>query len=111
MANRKIICDKTEIILLDERKNDQVYNFAYDQIKQIQIDTCNEFSWFRKIPSEKIEVYANKFAEPFVFLKSKNKQYFEEYKTELKKFADNNRIAFEDFPNSVREKEYQSQVM
>lgn len=112
MANRKIICDKSEIILLDERDNDRIYNFTSDQIKQIQINYCNEFSWFRKVPSEKIEIFANKFTEPFVFLKGKNKQYFQEYKSELSEFASNNRITFDDFTNpETEEKEYQSQVM
>ncbi len=112
MANRKIVCDKTEIILVDERNNDQIYNLTYDQIMQIQIDTCNEFSWFRKIPSEKIEVFARKLAEPFVFLKNKNKQYFDEYKIELKEFAKNHRIAFSDLTDSEeKEKDYQSQAI
>jgi len=112
MANRKIVCDKTEIILVDERKNDQVHNLTYDQIIRIQITTCNELSWFRKIPSEKIEVYARKFAEPFVFLRSKNRQFYEEYKIGLEKFAKNNRIPFNNLTDSQeKKKDYQSQAI
>lgn len=112
MASRKIVCDKTEIILVDEKNNGRISNFTYDQIVQIQISNCNEFSWFRKIPGEKIEVFARKFSEPFVFLKSKNRNFFEEYKTELKEFAKNNRITFNDSTDSrEKEKDYQSQAI
>ncbi len=111
MANRKIVCDKTEIILVDG-KNDQVHNLTYDQIIRIQIKTCNEFSWFKKVPSEKIEVFARKYAEPFVFLKNKNRQFYEEYKIGLKEFAKKNRIVFNDWTDSEeKEKDYQSQAI
>lgn len=112
MANRKIVCDKMEIILVDQRKNDQAHTLTYDQIMRIQITTCNGLSWFRKIPSEKIEVYARKFAEPFVFLKSKNKQFYEEYKIGLEKFAKDNRIPFKDLTDSQeKENDYHSQAI
>lgn len=111
MANRKIICDKTEIILLDESNYDQVHALTYDQIKEIRISLCHEYSWFKKIPSAKIEIFTTRFTEPLVFFKSKNRPYFEEYKMELKKFATNNRITFND-STAVEDsaKDYQTQA-
>jgi hypothetical protein len=94
---RNIICDRTEIILVDtDKKSAESYNFTSEQVSRIEIDKHEEVSWFKKIPSEKIAVYTRKRAEPFVYVRGKNKQYFDEYKRELEKFAREHRIIFND---------------
>jgi hypothetical protein len=95
MSTKEIYFDQTEIVLTIEGKNKvTTLNVTYDQIVHIKFDPCMERKFFRKIPSEKIEIMVKKRQLPIIYTKLKSKKYFEEYKNELEKFSINNRITF-----------------
>jgi hypothetical protein len=91
-AKRRMTFDKTEIVLMTDKS--QILNLTYDQIVRIQFDKCIEKKLFSKFDSEKIEIMTRKQSEPVIYYKSKEKEFFEEYKEELAKFAKANRITF-----------------
>jgi hypothetical protein len=95
MAIRHVNCDKTEVILiyLYDKKYQRI-NLTYDKITHISFDKCTEFSFFRKVPSEKITIKTSKLENPIVYTKLKEKKYFDDYKKELAAFAKANRITF-----------------
>lgn len=96
MARKHIFCEKTELVLIILMGNGAFsMNLTYDQIVRIQFEPCTERKFlFFKSPSEKIVFVTRKNERPVEFLKSKEKEFFEEYKVELEKFAKNNRISF-----------------
>jgi hypothetical protein len=96
MAKKHLIIDKTELIATLLMGN-QWRNVAVtaDKIRRIQYDKCVEKSLFKKVESEKITIEASA-SPPIVFFKSKEKEFFEEYKQDLEKFAKNNRLTFVD---------------
>ena len=97
MAMRHIYPDKTEIVLSVEQKNKfSTVELSYDKITRIQIDKCKEFRLFRFVDSECIQITNRKTAQPIVYKKFKEKSFFEAYKTELEKFAKDNKITFVD---------------
>ncbi len=95
MAQRHIFCDKTEIVcMVMGKKKMQTFNLPFDSITRIQFDAYEERKLFKKVPSEKITILSGKRAEPIIYTKLKEKQFFEDYKKELEKFAQDNRITF-----------------
>ena len=96
MANRRILCDKTELVLTIVGKRVNILNLPYNQITSISIEPCKEFRFFRMVPSERIVIRTSKRPEPIVYTKYKEKKFFDEYKRELTEFAKNNRITFYD---------------
>ena len=96
MGKRHLACDKTEMIvaIMVENKTEFI-NLTYDKITRILLDSCMETQMlFKKVPSEKIEITVRNREFPIVFTKIKDKEYFDEYKQELEKFAKANRITF-----------------
>lgn len=97
MAKKHLFVDKTEIVaVVLGKKKAFTHNLRYDQISSIKFEKCKEFRLFRLVPSEKIVITSPKLPNPVEFMKYKEKQYFEEYKKELGKFAKDNRITFHD---------------
>jgi hypothetical protein len=100
MAEKRVLCDKTELVLKFNDHTDKnkikIANLAYDQITSITIEDFEEFSLFRKVPSERILVRTNRLQAPIIYTKKKDKQFFDEYKQDLAKFAKDNRITFYD---------------
>jgi hypothetical protein len=100
MAEKRVLCDKTEVVLKFNDSTDKnkikIANLAYDQITSITIEDFYEFRLFRKVPSERILVRTNRLQAPIIYTKKKDKQFFDEYKQDLAKFAKDNRITFYD---------------
>ena len=97
MANKRVLCDKTEVVLTVLGKNKaQIINLTYDQIVSIRFEPCREFRFFRRVPSERIVITTSKGEQPIIYTKVKEKKFFDEYKKDLKEFAENNRITFYD---------------
>ena len=97
MANRKMNFDKTEIVIgFDGGKRFEIINLPYSDIQRIQFDKVVERKLFKKVPSEKISIFTGKRAGPIVYTMLDNKQFWDEYKTGLAKFATNNHLTFED---------------
>ena len=91
MAEKKITCGKTEIVIYLKSQREKYYNLLFNQIRRIQFSPVKEFRWFRNVPSEKIEIDSSKYPI-FVFTKIKNQEYWEDYKKELAGFAERNYI-------------------
>jgi hypothetical protein len=98
---RKLICDKTEILGVAYHKAEvrgmpkkklTRFSLIYDQIKSICVEECVERKLFKKIPSERILIYDRKDPDPYEIRKLEDKEFFEEYKKELKEFAERNRV-------------------
>lgn len=98
MADKKhIYFDKTEIMMMFLDGNQyQTINLTYDKIIRIQFDKCTEKKFFRKVPSERIQIVTNCRNKPIEYTKMREKKYFDEYKQGLAKFAKDNRISFID---------------
>ncbi len=96
MARKHIFCEKTELVLIIIAGNGAFpMNLTYDQIVRIQFEPCTERKFlFFKVPSQKIVIVTRKNERPVEYFYSKEKQFFEEYKMELEKFARNNRVSF-----------------
>jgi len=98
MANRRIYIDKSELtLLIPGKKKVEDVHLASSVITRIQFDKCTERMLF-VIPqqSEKITIVSSKRAQPVVYTKSKNKEFFSQYKEELEKFAKDNNVTFTD---------------
>ena len=93
----KILYDKTEIIVVDlSGKRAQAHNLTYDKIVSIQFDNATVSKLFKKIPSEKITLTIRGKETPIVFFEVDEKKYWDQYKTDLTKFAKDNKISFRD---------------
>lgn len=96
MAKDHLIMDKTEIIatllLGNQWRN---VSARADRITRIQFDhiTTRKFIFF-KVKDEQITITTNPM--PIVFRRSQEKQFFDEYKERLTKFAKDNNITFAD---------------
>ena len=96
MARKRIVVDRESVVLyMGMTKDDQVYTLSSSDIQRIQIDECREFSWFRRVPSEKITIFTSKASRSFAFTKGKNREYYEEYKKSLAEFAKKNYVTFQ----------------
>ena len=97
MARRNINFDRTEVVIgFNDGKRFSVLNLQYSDIQRIQFDSFSEMKLFRKVPSEKISITTAKRAEPIVYTRGKNAQFWDEYKAGFRKFAENNSITFAD---------------
>jgi hypothetical protein len=96
MKQRRITCDKTELVLSIELKNRYTFmNLTYADIARIQIDEIIERKFLVwSIPSESITVTTTKQEKPIVYKKKKEKQFWDEYKTDLEKFCKTNNVSF-----------------
>lgn len=95
MANKRVLCDKTELVLTVPGKNKvSIENLTYEQIVSIRFEPCKEFRFFRMVPSERIVITTSKHEKPIIYTKQKEKKHFNEYKRDLKEFAENNRVTF-----------------
>lgn len=89
MANKLIIFDKSEVLLIVPTRNNYVtHNLVSSNILRIQFDKITERR-FGIIPkeSEKISIVTAKDPEGFVYTKGKNKKFFDEYKAEFTEYA------------------------
>lgn len=98
MAQRRIYADKTEVVFLVPTKNKMVrYNLASSDIVRIQFDkSIVNILGFIKSETETITVVSGKVKAPIVYKKNQNKKYFDEYKSELERFAKQNYVTFVD---------------
>lgn len=97
MAKKRILCDKTELVLtITDRKRISIANLSYEQIVSIRFEPYTEFRFFRRVPSERIVISTSKLELPITYTRYREKEYFDEYKKELRKFAQDNRITFYD---------------
>lgn len=98
MAARKIYLDRSEMVLLVHGKNKTItYNLVSSNVNRIEFDKCEELA-FGIIPkqSEKITIYASNLPGEVVYKKGENKAFFDQYKEELRQYAKDYRIPFED---------------
>ena len=92
-----MMVDKESITLyLGMTKDDQVHMLEPVQIQRINIEPCKVFSWYRIVASEKISIFISQNSPPFVFVKQKHKQYYDEYKTKIKEFAERHYLTIRD---------------
>jgi hypothetical protein len=97
MAKEHMLFDKTEIKLVVMRGNSaSLLDLKFDQINSITFRPCEESTLFGKKPSEEILIKTKKAADPFVYSKLKEKNFWEGYKDNLRKFAKENRITLVD---------------
>jgi hypothetical protein len=97
MAKEHLFFDKTEITAAVLSSNPpHVANLQASRISSIIIKPFEEKVAFGKKPSERIEIFVRGNSEPIVYTKLKEKEFWERYKTGLKKFAKDNRITFTD---------------
>lgn len=98
MANKKhMYFDKNEIMLMYAEGNAyKSMNLTYDKIRQIKIEKCLERKFFKKVPSERIQIITKVSNTPIQYTRLKEKHYFEEYTKELSKFAKDNKITLID---------------
>ena len=98
MVQRRVMFDKSEVVLLvPGKKRVANYNLTNSTITRIQFDKCTErkFGIF-PVQSEKITIITPKAGVPIVYTKSENKEFFDEYKAELAKYAKEYRVTFID---------------
>src|SRR5690242_14720686 len=94
MAQRHIMVDKTEIVLMVAgKKKYEIVNLSYDQIVRVQFDKCKETRFFWRVESESITIITSK-RPPIVYKKFQEKNFFDEYKNSLEKFCKDNHITF-----------------
>ncbi|KNY26634.1 hypothetical protein [Pseudobacteroides cellulosolvens] len=97
MEKRRLSCSRDWTTLtianFDEKKT--LYLNYYD-INRIEFDEMLISKLFKKVRSEKIQIFTNTFSTPIEFTKHKDEKYFEEYKQELTKFARDNKISLID---------------
>ena len=97
MAKEHILFDKTEIMAAVFFGNSaQLVNLKYSDIISISIKPFQEKAMFGKKPSEIIEIKCKGQNFPITYTKLKEKKFWEGYKANLKKFAKDNRITFND---------------
>ena len=98
MARRQINFDKTEVVVgFPAGRRFVVLNLSYQDIQRIQFDETREFSFFRKVPSEKLTIVTGKRPQPIVYTKKNQKQFWSDYKEKFTKFAKDNNITFADY--------------
>lgn len=98
MAARRIFVDKTELVLMVPGKSSVTRRtLEAKEIVRIQYDKCTE-TVFGIIPraSESITFVSGKWLYPLVYKKFANKNFFDAYKRELEKFANDNHVTFTD---------------
>ena len=98
MAQRRIMFDKAEVVLLVPGKKRMAnYNLTNANITRIQFDKCTVRK-FGIIPvkDEKISIVTPKAGMPIVYLRSENKAFFDEYKAEFARYAKEYRVTFTD---------------
>lgn len=89
MANKLVIFDKSEVILIVPTSKDYItHNLVSSNILRIQFDKITERK-FGIIPqeSEKIAIVTAKDPDGIVYTKGKNKKFFDEYKAEFTEYA------------------------
>ena len=105
MAKRKIAFDETEVILSVVFKNElgkekaKIIHATYDQFLKISFEKIEERKLFKAVPSEKIVIKLKKYKDALEFTKMKNKEFYDEYKSNFRTFAKNNRIELIDETN------------
>ena len=94
MKPAKIMCDKTEMVVIDESSSRRTMGrIRYDQLINITFDPCTERGFLKEIPSEKITLNLKGREEPLVYFKAKDKDNWDMYKQQLRKFCKDNRIS------------------
>jgi hypothetical protein len=89
-----IMFDKTEIIVVDDSgKRAQIVSLTYDKIVSIQFDLIEtKVSLFKKGPSDAIIITIRGRETPIVFVRVRNREFFDDYMAGMEKFAKDNRI-------------------
>lgn len=98
MANKLIIIDKAELVLIVPTKDNYItQNLVSSEILRIQFDKITERK-FGIIPqeSEKISIVTSKLPDGIVYTKGKNKKYYDEYKADLIEYAQKNNVTILD---------------
>lgn len=94
---KSILCDRNEMILKVKVSGRPVFlNLTKDQIKYICFDKCSVKKLFRTVSTEKIEIATSKTGDPVVYYQIDEGEYFNQYKQELIKFAESNRVPLMD---------------
>lgn len=99
MSNKeeKIMCDAGEMVVIDESSSRRaMLRIVYHQVIHIAFDPCKETKFFRELPSEKITINLKNREEPLVYYKAKDKEHWENYKAQLRKFCKDNRVSLYD---------------
>jgi len=96
MAKKLIYVDKKEIVLIILGKKVESLNLTADKISRIQFDRINERKFLKKVPSEKISFTIRGRENLVTYTKMKDKEFFEVYKEDVRRFAKENRVTFAD---------------
>lgn len=103
MKPEKIMCDETEIVVVDETSDRRVMRrIVKNDIQNIKILTCKETHFFKEVDSECIEILLHGMssdqdgAGPITYYMSKNKDRWESYKAQLRKYCKDNRVTLID---------------
>ena len=97
MKQPKIMCDNTEMVIIDEtEKRKRMGRITYDKIANIVFESCKETGFLKEIPSEKIVMNLKGQEKPLFWLKKANQGEWESYKAQLRKFCKDNRIPLYD---------------
>lgn len=95
MAKEHLLFDKTEIVVRVAMGNNVgMMNLQYGDITSISIAPCEQKKLLGSKPSEKISIVAKKLSEPIALFMHEEKNYWDEYKAGIEKFAKDNRISF-----------------
>ncbi|TYQ18211.1 UNVERIFIED_CONTAM: hypothetical protein Cloal_0632 [Acetivibrio alkalicellulosi] len=94
--DRLITCNRdwTGITVLD-KKGHHVY-LDYLQIEEIRFGYYTISRLFSKKATEKIEIHAKGLKSPIILTKPMDWEHFDQYKREIIKFANDNKIAILD---------------
>ncbi len=97
MEERRLFCsrDWTVLTITGSGKNN-TFHLNYTDIESIKFDETFINKMFRKIQTQRIQIFLIGTKNPIVFTKYHNHKYFDEYKQELSKFARDNRIKLND---------------
>jgi len=100
MAREHIFFDNTEVVIMySEGKNWKTANLPAGKIVSITIEPAESKGLFGKKNDERIVIRSGMFMEPVIYLKSKEKQFFDSYKAGWEKFCRDNRVTYYDNTN------------
>lgn len=92
MKTRLVACDRdwTSLTVIDKNGNSNI--LCYNDIEKIKLGYYTEKKLFSKKTSEKIEIVL-KNATSIILTKNMDWDHFDQYKREVIKFANDNKIA------------------
>lgn len=97
MAKEHLLFDKTELMAVVRMGNRfSIINLKYSDILSITFKPCEEKGLLKSKPSECIELKVKNRNQPLTYFMHEEKNFWDGYKTNLRKFAKDNRITFVD---------------